>query len=152
NENDMKPSACLLALALGASLPATAQPAPADATHGEWHLLDQYCTDCHNYEDWAGRLAFDLMAPDGMTSEPRVWESVLRKLRGGLMRPPGTPQPGQAEIDDFVAWVADTRDDNATRPRAGHVPVQRLNRTELARAVRDLLAVEIDPEHYLPTE
>jgi hypothetical protein len=37
-------------------------------------------------------------------------------------------------------------------PRAAHVPIQRMSRTEYAAAVRDLLAVEIDPAEYLPTE
>src|SRR5262249_26364870 len=35
---------------------------------------------------------------------------------------------------------------------AGHVAVQRLNRTEYANAVKDLLAVEIDPNQYLPAD
>ena len=35
---------------------------------------------------------------------------------------------------------------------AGRVAVQRLNRTEYANAVQDLLAVEIDPTQYLPAD
>ena len=39
-----------------------------------------------------------------------------------------------------------------TRGRAGHVPIHRLNRTEYALAVQDLLGVEIDAAKYLPNE
>jgi hypothetical protein len=34
----------------------------------------------------------------------------------------------------------------------GHVPIQRLNRTEAAAAVHDLVGVEIDPAEFLPAE
>src|SRR5204863_8618426 len=38
------------------------------------------------------------------------------------------------------------------RPAAGHVPIQRMTRTEYGTAVKDLLGVEIDAENLLPTE
>ncbi|MGE5182709.1 MAG: DUF1592 domain-containing protein, partial [Acidobacteriota bacterium] len=40
----------------------------------------------------------------------------------------------------------------AQEPKAAHVPVQRLNRTEYAASVKDLLGVEIDATQYLPNE
>ena len=38
------------------------------------------------------------------------------------------------------------------RPVAGHVPIQRMTRTEFGIAVKDLLGVEINAENLLPTE
>src|SRR4030095_6880940 len=38
------------------------------------------------------------------------------------------------------------------RPVAGHVPIQRLTRTEFGAAVNDLLGIEIDAEKLLPAE
>ena len=88
-----------------------------------------------------------------MPQHAEVFEAVVRKLRGRLMPPPGSPQPEQAEIDAFVAWLERSLDSGAAQQRTvGYVPAQRLNRTEYANAVKDLLAVEIDPTEYLPAE
>ena len=38
--------------------------------------------DCHNFEDWAGSLAFDLMTPEEIADNVGVWEKVVLKLRG----------------------------------------------------------------------
>src|SRR5690606_6365746 len=47
-------------------------------------LLTQYCSDCHNSEDWAGSVAFDLLDVDSVDRETDTWEKALRKLRGRL--------------------------------------------------------------------
>ena len=122
------------------------------ADHAQWGMLDQYCLECHNYEDWAGEVAFDLMTPGSLMEEPDVWEKAVRKLRGRLMPPPGSPQPEQKNINEFVSWVETTLDANNSIPRAGHVPVQRMNRTEYARSVQELIGVAINAEDFLPTE
>src|SRR5262249_21669728 len=69
-----------------------------------------------------------------------------------LMPPPGTRQPSQAEVDTFIHTLESGLDSNAVRPIAGHVPIQRMTRTEYGTAIRDLLDVEIDAESLLPTE
>jgi hypothetical protein len=68
------------------------------------------------------------------------------------MPPPGGPQPDQESVDSLIAWLERTIDRDAVMPRAGHVPIQRLNRTEYAAAVHDLLAVDIDAAEFLPAE
>ncbi len=139
----------LTVLPLAAAMPSLAQEPSGSA---KWSLVEQYCLECHNEEDWAGQLAFSLMGPDSVHEEPKVFEAVLRKLSTRLMPPPGSPQPQQADIDDFTAWLEQSLDANSSRPRAGHVPLQRLNRNEYARSVQGLLGVEIDPAEFLPTE
>lgn len=138
-----------IALAL---LPLTALPAAAQDQHPEWALVESYCLDCHNDEDWAGQLALNLLGPDSLQSEPAVFEAVLRKLGNRLMPPPGTDQPNQESVDQFTAWVEQTLNANATLPKAGHVPLRRMNRTEYQHSVNDLLGVQIDAEELLPTE
>ena len=107
-------------------------------------LLAEYCSDCHNSQDWAGSVAFDLLDVATVSKETAVWEHAVRKLRGRLMPPPGNEQPSQADIDLMIAFLEGSLDANAARPQAGHVPVQRLNRNEYAQVVKDLLAVDID--------
>ena len=133
-------------------LPLTALPAAAQDQHPQWALVERFCLECHNDEDWAGQVAFSLMGPDSLHAEPAVFEAVLRKLSSRLMPPPGAEQPEQANIDAFTAWVEQELDANGALPKAGHVPLRRLNRTEYQRSVRDLLGVAIDAEEFLPTE
>ena len=87
-----------------------------------------------------------------MHANADVWEAALRKLRGRQMPPPGSRQPEQREIDAFVTWMEAKLDGATGGPVAGHVPMQRLTRTEFGSAVNDLLAIELDAEQLLPAE
>jgi len=123
-----------------------------DPAEEHWAMLDSYCTDCHNTLDRDGGIAFESLSALSVVADAEQFEAAVRKLRGRLMPPPGNPQPTQADIDTFVSWVENTIDGGSLAPKAGHVPVQRLNRTEYALAVHDLVGVTIDPEEFLPTE
>src|SRR5215471_673227 len=118
----------------------------------EWRTLKSYCTDCHNAAEAAGNVVFEGVGPDGIAAKPEVFEAAIRKLRGGLMPPPGNPRPDQKHIEDFVRFAEAKIDRDGREPRAGYTSIQRLNRTEYAASVKDLLGVEIDAKQYLPTE
>jgi hypothetical protein len=122
------------------------------AADPRWGMLDTYCTECHNSTDWAGGIAFDTLSPADVPHDVKLWEGAVRKLRGHLMPPPGNKQPTQAQKDAMVSWLETSLDARTETPRAGHVPVQRLNRTEYANTVRSLLGVEIKVEDLLPPE
>ncbi|PYS37749.1 MAG: hypothetical protein DMG14_20150, partial [Acidobacteria bacterium] len=100
----------------------------------------------------AGGVAFAEMPLDDIGKNAEIWEKAVRKLRGRLMPPPGSRQPDQAEVDAFISALEDALDNSAGRSVAGHVPIQRMTRTEYGTAVKDLLGVEIDAENLLPTE
>jgi mono/diheme cytochrome c family protein len=131
--------------------PAWAQQPAAGAEH-HLQLVETYCGDCHNATDWAGGVAFDTYNAEDIPHDINVWESVVVKMRGHLMPPPGSKQPSQAEIDALVGWLETSLDSRAETPRAGHVTAQRMNRTEYANAVRSLLGVDIKVEDLLPPE
>lgn len=108
-----------------------------------WTLLEQYCVECHNSEDWAGKIAFDTLAFERIEHDAATWEAVVRKLRAGLMPPKGNPRPERAVLDGMVQWLG-TGLDLAweAAPNPGAKPAARLNRTEYRNAVRDLLAFD----------
>jgi mono/diheme cytochrome c family protein len=115
--------------------------------------IDTYCVGCHNSRAKAGGLALDAIPVDAVQEHADVWEAAVRKLRGRLMPPPGNKQPEQREIDAFVAWMEGQLDIAAAKgPAAGHVPVQRMTRTEYVTAVNDLLGLELDAKDVLPAE
>src|SRR5205823_7587871 len=76
----------------------------------------------------------------------------LRKLRGHLMPPPGSRQPAQKDVDSFVSWMETSLDSHPAGPRAGYVPIQRLNRTEYAASVKGLVGVEVNAKDVLPQD
>ena len=128
------------------------RPAAERAT-AYWGFFKSYCVDCHNSADFTAGIAFDAMSAEDVPNEAETFEHVVRKLRGGLMPPPGNKQPDAARVESFVGWLEDYLDESAAeRPRSGRVGLQRLNRREYANAVRDLLGVEVDPVAFLPQD
>src|SRR5580692_7919113 len=130
------------------------QPANQVAQHPEsqWSTIQTYCFGCHNKGVRAGNLFLDQLDADSVPQHPEIFEKAIRKLRGRQMPPPGMLQPSQKEVDALIGWLEGTLDESAKGHSAGRVAVQRLNRTEYANAVKDLLAVEIDPNQYLPAD
>src|SRR5262245_45791203 len=127
---------------------ASAQPEQHQA------LIKTYCAGCHNSKltNPAGGLALDTLNVQAPAEHPEIWEKAIRKLRGRLMPPPGARQPDQADIDALVDYLENTLDANTTGPKAGHVPIQRLNRPEYAAAVKALVGVDINTKDLLPTD
>src|SRR4029434_5060627 len=68
------------------------------------------------------------------------------------MPPPGNPQPPQKDIDSFVTWMESSLDSGVKSPRAGYVPIQRLNRTEYAASVKALVGVDVKEKDVLPQD
>jgi len=126
--------------------PAASGPDPHRA------LLATYCFTCHNTRLKTGGLAMDGLDLQAAAGDAQIWEKALRKLRGHLMPPPGSRQPPQKDVDAFVAWMENTLDSHAKGPKAGHVPVQRLNRTEYAASVKSLVGVDVNAKDVLPQD
>ena len=70
---------------------------------------------------------------------------MIRKLRAGMMPPAGARRPEAAELD-ALASALEGRVDRAAavNPNPGSRPFQRLNRAEYARAVKDMLGIDVD--------
>jgi len=120
-------------------------------------MLNTYCVTCHNDRAKTGGLSLDGVNLQAAADNAETWEKALRKLRGNQMPPPGSPQPPQKDVDSFVAWMENAldsaaSDSRAKRPKAGYVPIQRLNRTEYAASVKALMGVDVNPKEVLPQD
>ena len=116
-------------------------------------LLRAILRQCHNSTDWAGGVAFDTMGQDSIPQDAKELEEAVRKLQGRLMPPPGKSQPDQQTVDLMVSWLTDRLDEaGGAHPNPGNVVIHRLNRTEYAREVKDLLALSIDAAALLPKD
>jgi Protein of unknown function (DUF1592)/Protein of unknown function (DUF1588)/Protein of unknown function (DUF1587)/Protein of unknown function (DUF1585)/Protein of unknown function (DUF1595)/Planctomycete cytochrome C len=114
-------------------------------------FLNQYCVSCHNTRLKTAGLTLDTLEVARVGDNPAVWEKVVRKLRAGMMPPAGSRRPDRAGYRSFIGSLEAELDRNAPMnvPPPG---LHRLNRTEYANVIRDLLDLEIDPAAYLPSD
>jgi mono/diheme cytochrome c family protein len=134
--------------------PQAAAPVDAEAVQG---FVSQYCVSCHSQTareaglDSARRLTLDDIDPTNIDAHRGEWENVVRRLRAGMMPPQNARQPEGEAVDGMVVWLENELDRTATAflPPPG---LHRLNQTEYANAVEDLLALKIDPADYLPAD
>ena len=148
--------AALAATALGCStlLAGCGEAPPVEAVASHVDLFGRYCTDCHNDAERAGELSFEHVRAEDVAAKPEVFEKVVRKLRADLMPPPVAPRPDAADIDGLVVALERYLDETAlTRgPEPGRVGLHRLNRTEYAAAIEQLLSLKIDARSMLPAD
>ncbi|MES2626165.1 MAG: DUF1592 domain-containing protein [Pseudomonadota bacterium] len=126
---------------------------PAYAADENPHLAEvkQYCGDCHNSDDYAGGLDLVGILASPLTENAPEWERAIRRLRAGVMPPPGQDRPPREQYLAMTEWLEDQIDQNAAVNPGGKM-LQRLNRTEYANAIRDLLGLEIDVSTLLPAD
>jgi mono/diheme cytochrome c family protein len=134
-------------------LPPASPAAVAVADPPARAVLDKYCITCHNRRMKTGGLAldaFDLAQPGEHAAE---WEKVVRKIRTGAMPPVGRPRPDKALSESVASWLEAELDRAAVEhPNPGRPTLHRLNRAEYRNAIRDMLAVDIDPVALLPSD
>src|SRR5213083_1010514 len=139
-----------------AATPASTPPAATSATAATpaRELVGTYCVTCHNDRVKTANLALDKADAEHVFNSGETWEKVVVKLRSRSMPPPGARRPDNPTYDRVATWLESELD----RAAAAHVnpgrpaELHRLNRTEYANAVRDLLGVEIDPKAMLPPD
>jgi len=131
-----------------------AETAPAHAGAGApWDIFAAYCTECHNTEDWAGGVAFDVLSESDVADNIDLFEKVVRKLRAQQMPPGGHKIPDKTTRNTFISWMEGRLDQiGAQHEDPGQVGLHRLNRKEYANAVRDLLGMDFDPADLLPRD
>ncbi len=136
------------------SIRAAREWSPNEATAAEHNqVLRRYCMTCHNDRMQTGNLSLTGFDAGAAESHPDVAEKVIRKLRLGMMPPPGARRPEETVLAD-IALSLEARMDQAAadQPNPGRRSFQRLNRAEYSAAVRDLLALPVDGADYLPQD
>ena len=126
-------------------------PSVSAATLSE--VVQQYCVGCHNDALLTGNLTlqgFDVaLAPE----RAETAERMIRKLRTGMMPPPGMPRPGGDTLLVLVETLEARVDEAArARPELGTRRFTRLTRAEYERVISDLLGVEVDASRWLPPD
>ena len=136
-------------MAAGMVVPAVkAQSHPSDHRA----ILNQYCVTCHNQRTKTAGLALDTTDLSAIGRDAETWEKVVRKLRSGMMPPQGASHPDDATRNGLISWLTTELDRAAVNANPGRPLLSRLNRTQYATVIRDLLSLEVDPAVLLPPD
>src|ERR1700681_1760504 len=115
-----------------------------------WQTTKVYCDTCHFGPKAKAKLNLESLDLANLGNNGETWEKILRKLRNREMPPVGMPRPQEVTYQALVSAIESERDRVAeVRPNPGRPTLHRLNRTEYANAVRDLLALEVDVSEML---
>ena len=118
-------------------------------------VVQSFCVDCHNDQNKANTagVSFESFAVAKLADNRELGERMVRKLRLGMMPPPGNPVPDAASYAALIDTI-ETRLDAAAaaQPNPGTRTFQRLNRMEYASAVHDVLGLDVNAGDWLPLD
>ena len=113
-------------------------------------IVDRTCRRCHNDRQLQGNLSLESFKVAEAGKQTAIAEKMIRKLRAGMMPPPGGRRPDSATLNG-LAELLESRAGATVKHSPGR-SFQRLNRAEYRRSIRDLLALDIDAGEYLPLD
>src|SRR5215510_471623 len=152
-------SFAVLTLWLGSvawSVPRAAAPqAPAQSAPSlsEREALDRYCVSCHNDRLKTSSLSLEKIDASSAATSPDIWENVARKLQARSMPPQIARRPDEATYRELQTAIESRLDAAASaKPNPGAPILHRLNRSEYANSIRDLLALDVDVTSLLPPD
>jgi len=108
-------------------------------------FLKQHCYSCHNEKKQESRLRLDTLT-NFRNEERSLWTLVHEKVSTGEMPPKSREQPSDDDKKRFLAWIAIQQ---RSTPIGG---TRRLNRREVAGALRDLTGLNVDYANSLPAD
>ncbi len=139
--------------------PAASRPAAPDreaarrTTSTETEVVQRVCARCHNDRRLTGNLSLDGFVVEEADRDADIAERMVRKLRAGMMPPPGTRRPAGDTLAMLVERLEEILDGAAAEHlNPGERTFQRLNRAEYESAIHDLLGLSVDAGDWLPLD
>jgi len=124
---------------------------PSDAALSE--VVQEYCVRCHDDRRLRGDLSLERFTVEDAPTQAETAERVIRKLRAGMMPPPGARRPAGDTLVALAVAIEEAVDAAATgRPRPGNRPFQRVNRAEYERLIEQILGLTVDASDWLPPD
>ena len=116
-------------------------------------LINKYCVTCHSEKLKTGGLVLEKLDPASASANAKAWEKVIRKVRAGSMPPQSAPHPDQTALAGLAAYLETTLDRaSEASVNPGRTLIHRLNRTEYANTIKDVLALDVDVSALLPPD
>lgn len=115
--------------------------------------LQKFCLGCHSGKNAPANLDLSIARSDtDLQKNDKDWERVIRALQSNHMPPETAAQPSQEQRDEMVHAMQSIITGNCTLQDPGRVTIRRLNRTEYANTIRDLMGVEFKASDDFPND
>lgn len=142
---------------LALTLPCQVSPAEKGWTEVGAPFVKKHCLGCHQGPKAKGGVNLEklIASPKESAAQGDLWSKVADQVRAKTMPPEGKPQPEVKELDAVNTWIDEKilKLACAGPGSPGKVTARRLNRTEYANTVRDLLGLSGgDPAEDLPAD
>jgi hypothetical protein len=99
-------------------------------------VVQQYCVVCHNDALLTGRLTLQTFDVAAAAAQAPTAEKMIRKLRAGMMPPPGLPRPAGDTLVQLVQTLENTVDAAArANPNVGVRRFPRLSEIDRTQAI-----------------
>jgi hypothetical protein len=141
------------------ALAAAANAGESGDTNAVRTFITAHCLACHGPEKQEAKLRLDTLDTDLTNSDAaRKWVEVMDQLNRGEMPPEDRPRPAAVQQQQVVKWIAAElrAAERKSRSSGGRVVLRRMNRTEYANTVRDLLSLNFlpgeSPLDFLPPD
>jgi len=128
-----------------------AQPAGPITPVSAKAVVNTYCVTCHNDKLKTGGFSLQTADLAKVGDNAEYWEPVILKMRAGMMPPAGIRRPDPQTYDGLRDWL-EAQVDKKAKSNPGSIVLHRLNRTEYANALRDLIGLEMDVTTLLPPD
>jgi hypothetical protein len=118
-------------------------------------ILSKSCSPCHNDRNQSGGVNIvPFTNPASVADYRDDWERIIKKVRSGEMPPKGFPRPAEAQVNGLIGFVHGEfeKADAALKPDPGRVTARRLNRSEYANTIRDLLGIRFSADRDFPAD
>ncbi|WP_339723319.1 DUF1592 domain-containing protein [uncultured Paraglaciecola sp.] len=118
-----------------------------------YELIYERCEGCHNDYIFDGNWSVeDVDASDiSHGKNQKIWEAMLKAVSMGDMPPEKKKQLTPEQKASLLHWLETSLDSYSVQnPNPGRATIRRLNRSEYANSVRDLLALDVDVTDSLP--
>ena len=133
--------------------PPRTAPSAAPELAARRAVVSKYCAGCHSDAVKAGGMTLSKLDLAHPWQNADLAEKAIRKVRAGMMPPAGLPRPSAAALNGFAASLENSIDVwAAAHPNPGRPALHRLNRTEYANSIHDLLNLDVDAAALLPVD
>lgn len=118
-------------------------------------FVQSFCLDCHEGDEAESGLDLAAFASaNDVTESIESWNRIATRVSQRQMPPEGSELPSDQNRAAFVSWIRSTIHaaicDDGVSP--GRPMIRRMNRTEYANTVRDLLGIHVNAGHALPED
>ena len=140
---------------------AEAKPNQQDAPDNRFEttlipFLESWCQDCHGPdEQMAGIAVHEFENDHVLFTQRKTFERIFRMLKAEAMPPIDVePRPSGKELRAVVEYLDDRlyQFDCNLVDDPGRPTVRRLNRSEYANTIRDLIGIDFDPSADFPSD